>query len=110
GEQPHLSDVLQEQLKGVGGHVRLEIECRLRLAPAALVGRALQVGSRDGRVELLDQLDLSALEEAVQLLDVRLVEIQLGDRAGGLGEGKDAELLAGGDEALDLFEFLQIRY
>src|SRR6185295_7555427 len=36
GEEPDLADVLQEQLKAVGRHVRLEVERRL-LAPAALV-------------------------------------------------------------------------
>ena len=46
----------------------------------------------------------------MQLLDVGLVEIELRDRAGDLGVGQDAELLAAGDEALDLFEFLQFRY
>ena len=46
----------------------------------------------------------------MQLLDVGLVEIELGDRAGDLGVGQDAELLPAVDEALDLFEFLQFRY
>ena len=45
----------------------------------------------------------------MQLLDVGLVEVELGDRAGDLGVGEHAELLAL-DEALDLFEFLQFRY
>ena len=45
-EQPDLADVLQEQLKGVGGHVRLEVDRGLRLAAAALVGRALLLRRR----------------------------------------------------------------
>ena len=62
------------------------------------------------RVDLLDELDLRLLEEAVQLLDVGLVEVDLlhGDRD--LGEREDADLLALEDQALDLFEFLQINY
>ena len=43
GEQADLADVLQEQLQGVGRHVRLEVERGLRLAPPALVGRALDL-------------------------------------------------------------------
>ena len=38
------------------------------------------------RVDLLDELDLRLLEEAVQLLDVGLVEIDLGDRGRDLGD------------------------
>ena len=89
----------------------LQVQRRLRLAPRALVGRALDlVGGGGRRVDLLDELDLCALEEAVQLLDVGLVEIDLGDRRGDLGEREDADLLALGQEALDLFEFLQFDY
>ena len=62
------------------------------------------------RVDLLDELDLGPLEEAVQLLDIGLVEIELGDRAGDLGVGEHAKLLPAVDESLDLFEFLQFRY
>ena len=46
----------------------------------------------------------------MQLLYVGLVEVELRHRAGDLGERQDAELLAARDEALDLFEFLQVRY
>jgi hypothetical protein len=46
----------------------------------------------------------------VQLLDVCLVEIELGYGAGDLGVGQDAELLAAVHETLDLFEFLKFRY
>src|SRR4051812_10258062 len=110
-EQTDLPDVLQEELKGVGGHVRAQVQRGLRLAPTALVGRALDLlGGSGGRVDLLDELDLRLLEEAVQLLDVGLVEIQLGDRVSDLGEREDAHLLASGHEALDLFKFLEFNY
>jgi hypothetical protein len=46
----------------------------------------------------------------VQLLDVSFVQIQLRDRSGDLGIGEDPKLLAAVDEALDLFQFLQVRY
>ena len=62
------------------------------------------------RVDLLDELDLGPLEEAVQLLDVGLVEIDLGDGGLDLGERQDADLLPLEQQSLDLFEFLQINY
>ena len=46
----------------------------------------------------------------MQLLDVRLVEIDLRERRGDLGEGEHADLLPLQDQALDFFEFLQINY
>jgi transcriptional regulator with AAA-type ATPase domain len=61
-QQPHLADVLQEQLQRVGRHVRLEVQRRFRFAPAALVRRALYLRGRCGRrVDLLDELDLRFL-------------------------------------------------
>ena len=80
------------------------------LAATTLVRRTLDLGLCHRRVDLLHELDLSPLEEAVQLLDVRLVEIQFCDRAIDLGEREYAELLAAVHEVLDLFEFLQFRY
>ena len=110
-EQPDLADVLQEELKGIGGHVRLQVKRGLRLAATPLVRRALHLISGDvGRIDLFDELDLSLLEEAMQLLDVALVEIQLGDRGRDLGVREHADLLALGHQPLDLFEFLQFRY
>ncbi len=47
GEEPDLPDVLQEQLKGVGRHVRLQVDRRL-LAPAAAVDGALDLGRGSG--------------------------------------------------------------
>src|SRR4051812_37471167 len=111
-EQTDLADVLQEQLKGVGRHVGPQIELRLGLAPLALVRGPLDLllGGGGGRIDVLDQLDLRLLEEAVQLLDVGLVEIDLGDSVGDLGVREHADLLALGQEALDLFELLQFDY
>src|SRR5687768_5926284 len=80
GEEPHLADVLQEQLKGVGGHVRLEVDRGL-LAPAAAVDGALHHRGGVRRV-VLDELDLGLLEVAVELLDVALVELNFGKRGG----------------------------
>src|SRR4051812_44934078 len=111
GEQADLADVLEEQLEAVRRHVRTEVQLGLGLAPAALVGRALDLlrGGLDGRVGL-DELDLALLEELVQLLDVGLVEIELGDRGGDLVDRQDAELRALGHEGLDLFQFLKFQY
>src|SRR3954451_2770296 len=110
-EQTDLADVLQEELKGVGGHVRAQVQRGLRLAPTALVGRALDLlGGSGGRVDLLGEVDLLRIGEAVHLLDVGLVEIQLGDRVSDLGEREVAHLLASGHEALDLYKFLEFKY
>ena len=109
-QQPDLADVLQEQLKGVGRHVRLEVDRRL-LARTALVGRAFDgVGGLDRRIDLLDELDLGLLQVAVKLFDVSLVEIDLGDGASDLGVREHAGQLALRHKALDLFEFLQFDY
>src|SRR4051812_10659913 len=109
GEQTDLADVLQEELKGVGRHVRLQVDRRLCLAATALgVGRAVHLRRRDSRVDLLDQLDLGLLEEAVQVLDVRLVEVHLRQRQGNFGVGENACRSALGDEELYLLEFLQL--
>src|SRR4051794_29294853 len=105
-EQPDLADVLQEELKAVGGHVRLEVDRRLGLAPAALVRCAVLLAGRHRGIDLLDQLDLRALEEGVQLLDVRLVEVHLRHGGGDLGEREHAHLLTLEDQPLDFFEFL----
>ena len=86
--------------------------CVLVLRRWRLSGRALDLllGGGGGRIDVLDELDLRLLEEAVQLLDVGLVEIELGDRVGDLGVREHADLLALGHQALDLFEFLKFDY
>ena len=86
----------------------LQVDRRLGLAAPALVGRALDLRRGDGRVDLLDELDLGLLEEAVELLDVGLVEIDLGDGGLDLGERQDADLLPLEQQSLDLFKLLQI--
>ncbi len=106
-EQPDLSDVLQEELKGVGGHVGLQLDLRLRLATATLpVGCPLLLRRESGRIDSLHQFDLRLLEEAVEILDVALVEIDLSQRRRDLGIGQDAGLLALRNEELDLLKFL----
>src|SRR5947209_241187 len=109
GEESDLADVLEEQLKRVGRHVRPQIQRRLLGAAAALVRRALDlVAGSGGRVDVLDQLDLLRLEELPQLLEVGLVEVELARGLRDLGVREDAELLTLGEESLDLFEFLQL--
>ena len=46
----------------------------------------------------------------MQLLDVGLVEIDLGDGGRDLGEREDADLLPLEEQALDFFEFLEVHY
>ena len=77
---------------------------------AALAVGALGVGAALlGRVDVLDQLDAGLLEVAVEVLDVGLVELDLGHRGGDVAEGQHAELLALGDQRLHFFKFLQLR-
>jgi hypothetical protein len=106
-EQPHLADVLQEQLKRIGRHLRLEI--RRRLAAVALRGGALDVEARRGWVDLLDQLDLAALQQAVQLLDVGFLEADLGRGGRDLGVREHAHLQPARDQTPDLFKLVKIR-
>ena len=61
-----------------------------------------------GRVDVLDQLDALALEVGVELLDVGLVEVDLGDCRGDLAVGDDAILLTLDDQALDLVKLLNL--
>ncbi len=102
---------LRNSCKRVGRHVRLEIKRGLGLAPSALVGRAfdLRAGGR-GRIDVLDELDLRFLEVAVQLLDVGLVQIEIGGRGGYLGEREHSHLLPLGQQVLDLFQLLQFHH
>src|SRR4029453_17733354 len=110
GEQPDLADVLEEELQGIGGHVRLQVERLLARATALAVG-PLGLGGRPlRRAEVLDQLDAVLLEVAVEVPDVGLVELHLGDGAGDVAEGQHAELLALGDQRLYLFKLLNLRY
>src|SRR3954465_9571407 len=108
-EEPDLADVLQEQLERVGRHVRAQIQRGLLGPAAALVRRALDlVAGSGGRIDLFDQLDLLRLEERGELLEIGLVEVQLRCGLLDLGVGEHAELLSLGQQALDLFEFLQL--
>src|SRR5688500_1414201 len=107
-EQPDLADVLQEQLKRVGGHVRLQVDGRL-LPAAAAVDRALDL-RLGGRGVVLDQLDLALLEVAVQLLDIAFVELDLGQGGGDLGVCEHAGLPALGYEQADFLELLKFSY
>src|SRR6202043_3912661 len=91
GQQAHLADVLEEQLQRIRRHVRLEIERRFRFPPAALVRRSLELRrDRSRGIDVLDELDLGSLEVAVQLFDVRLVEVELGHRLRYLRKGENA--------------------
>ena len=74
-----------------------------------MIGRLSGLRRREARMratELLDQFDLGALEEGMQLLDVGLVEVHLGHGRRDLGEREDADLLTLEDQPLDFFEFL----
>ena len=62
------------------------------------------------RIDLLDQLDLAALEQVVQLLDVGFVEVELGRGGRDLGVCEHADLLPASDQTLDLFKLLKFRY
>ena len=110
-QQTHLADVLQKQLKGIGRHVRLQVQRRLRLAPPTLLRRALELRRRgQRRIDLLDQLDRRPLQKAVQLFDVCLVEIELRDRPRNLGISQDTKLPAAIHQRPNLIKLPKIRY
>src|SRR4029450_6978221 len=67
------------------------------------------VGRRQSGVNVVDQLDLGALEPTLQLLDVTFVDVELSDRLVHRGMRKHAELLSLDDQSLDFFEFLEFR-
>ena len=64
---------------------------------------------RSGRIDLLDQLDLAALKDAVQLLDVRVLEVELDSGGRDLGVREHADLKPACDQALDLLKLLKVR-
>ena len=104
-KQRDLADALEEELKGVGRRVRREV-ARRGLPGASLVAASCRGGLLWRGV--IDQLDLAPLEEAVQLLDVPLVEVELGDRRRYLTIGQRAALLAACDQRPYLFEFCKL--
>ena len=78
---------------------------------ARLLGRAHDVQAPRGAwIDLLDQLDLAALEQAVQLLDVGFVEAKLGRGGRDLGVCEHAEPLTAGNQTLDLLKLPKLRY
>ena len=60
-------------------------------------------------IDVVDHLHALALEVAVELLDVALVDVDLGQRLGDLAVGDDALGLTLGDEVLDFLELLKLR-
>ena len=106
-QQPHLADALQEQLQAVRRPLRLQIPRSLAAGP--LRGRTLDDQARSGRIDLLDQLDLEAIKDAMQLLDVGALELELADGGRDLGVGQHAGLKPTGDQALDIFKLPKIR-
>ena len=78
----------------------------LALRRPRLSGARSSCAGGERRIDLLDQLDLRALEVAVQLLEIGLVDVDLGHRRGDLGERQDTHLVPLEEQALDFFEFL----
>ena len=64
---------------------------------------------RSSRIDLLDQLDLAALKDAVQLLDVGVLEVELGRGGRDLGVREHTDPQTARDQTLDLFKLLEIR-
>ena len=60
-------------------------------------------------IRVVDHLDALTLEVAVELLDVALVDLYLGERLGDLPVGDDPLCLSLGEEGLDLLELLEFR-
>ena len=80
-----------------------------RLAAGPLVGRALDDQARTGRVDLVDQLDLAALERTVQLLGVGVLKAELGRGGRDFGVRKHTDPQTACDQTLDLFKLAKIR-
>ena len=59
-----------------------------------------------GRVDVLHELDAGALEVPVELLDVRFVDVDLGERRGDLAVRQHSDLLTLRQKGLYLFELL----
>ena len=102
---------------------RAEIELVEELDPAIAAADLERAPDKRGRRKPKTALDLKPdmTTDSLQLFlkdigKVRLLtaqeEVDLAKRIerGDLGKGQNAKLLAPGNEALDLFEFLQIRY
>ena len=92
---------------------------RLGAGGGGVVGREVGGGGaafgfrlrrRDLLIDLLDQLDLRPLEEPVEVLDIALVEVHLGEGGCHLGVSQYSRRLALRDEELDLLEFLKLSY
>ena len=71
--------------------------------------RTRLLGALLRRVDVLDQLDAGLLEVAVEVLDVGLVELDLGHGRGDVAVGEHAELLTLGDQRLYFFKLLKFR-
>ena len=81
-----------------------------RALTVALLGLALTAAARADTKDYEFQLVKDEAKQGEAILDVRLVEVDLGDRGGDLGEGQDSDLLPLEEQALHLFEFLQLHY
>jgi len=106
-QQRDPADALEEELESVGRRVGREPERRRGLPRLGAVGRLSRWSGRLRR-DVIDQLDLAPFEEAVQLLDIGLVEVELGDCRRYLSIGQGAEMPATGDERPDLFEACEL--
>ena len=78
---------------------------RLPRLPSSRSGVAVCAGSTSSTSSMP-----GALEVAVELLDVALVDVDLGDRGRDLAEGQHSDLLALAQQVLYLFEFLKLSY
>ena len=65
---------------------------------------------RPGMQVVLDELDARFLEVPVEILDIGLVKIHLGDSRGNVAEGQHAELLTPVHEVFDLLQLLKLCY
>ena len=79
----------------------------MALPPALARVGGLGLWLRLSALQVLDQLYFRLLEEAVELLDLGLVQVNLRDCVGDFVVREDALLLTLGYETLDLFQFVQ---
>ena len=75
------------------------------------VRRALDVhADHGGGIDFFDQLDLAALEQGVQGLDVGVVEVEVDGAVHDLGVGEHADLAAASNQAPDLLTVPKLSY
>ena len=105
GQQSRSPDVLEKQLQRVRSPARLEAQPYVAIATP--LGRPLDSEAPPNRwVELLDQVDSRPLKDAMQILSIGLIQIDVGRRGRDLDVREHADPPAARDQSLYLVKLL----